>query len=450
MFTFLKQPYHYRSFYFFLLLVPAFALSVHMRAPAADHRPNVVVIMMDDFGAELVGSYGSEMYETPNIDQLAKSGIRFSNAYTPPLCTPTRVQIMSGQYPFRNGWKDGIWKEDHQYIKPKTIPMGLIFQQAGYATAAAGKYQLARFDEHPKHPENVGFPVHSFWSYDINLDEFDNTDEIKNRPSRPSRYWNPAVWQDGRLLRNVNGKYGPDIYNQRLLTFIENHRDQPFMVYYPMNLTHIPRHDPPAVETSGNEWGDLNQFQKMVKYTDVLIGRLMKKLVEQNLRKETLVIVTGDNGTPFQVTSKFKGKSIKGGKKQLNEAGTRVPFIANWPGTIPAGQVSDAPIDTSDVLPTITAAAGIDLPQDYTVDGRNFLPHFKGKTEGPRDWVFVQLREKWFIRSKDYRVHHDGRFYHMSDRYDPEQLTSPLDQQQKQIKKTLLYEARKLMKSSNE
>lgn len=443
-----RTPVPARSGVFFLsVLLLGFVCSLNLRSQT-DHgsnRPNVVVVNLDDFGAELVGSYGSDMYDTPTMDQLAETGMRFTNAYTTPLCTPSRVQIMSGQYPFRTGWKDGIWKRDYEYIPPETIPMGRMFRNAGYRTAAAGKWQMCRFGKHPEHPQKCGFEATSFWSYLINLDRYDQTGQIGKgrRPTLPSRYWNPAVWQDGDLLRKVEGKFGPDIYNQRLLTFIENHHDRPFFIYYPMALTHSKFVNPPPMKPSEQNEGAVRaRFKRMVQYADRLIGRLIKKLESHDVREETLIIVTGDNGTPFQITSPLNGQDIQGGKKKLSEAGTRVPFIASWPETIPAGTVTDALTDSSDVLPTIADAAGIPGPENKDMDGRSLLPVLTGSKENVRNWVFVQLKDRWFLRTQSYRLDRDGQFFDMTDRYNPELLEEPLDENERKARAKLRRIAR--------
>ncbi len=418
---------------------------VHSQPKQNGEGPNVIVVNVDDFGAELVGCYGSDMYDTPNMDQLAEEGMRFTNAYTTPLCTPSRVQMMSGQYPFRTGWEDGIWKRDHEYVPPETIPMGRMFRNAGYRTAAAGKWQMCRFGRHPDHAEKCGFEATSFWSYRIDLEKYDHTEQIGSgrRPTLPSRYWNPAVWQDGRLLREVDGTYGPDIYNQRLLTFIENQHDRPFFIYYPMVLTHSQFVNPPPAKPSEQNEGNLQtRFKRMVHYTDRLIGRIVNKLKAHDEREETLIIVTGDNGTPQKITSELNGHRIPGGKKKLTEAGSRVPFIASWPGTIPAGTVRHALTDSSDVLPTIAEAAGVRIPEDKILDGRSLLPVLTGKKKSVRDWAFIQLKDSWLLRTRTHRLHEDGRFFDMKDRYDPELLEEPLAEKNRKVRKNLRRIAR--------
>lgn len=399
---------------------------------AAGEKPNIVLIMVDDFGAECVGAYGGTSYQTPNLDALAAGGIHFTNAYTPPLCTPTRVQLMSGQYPFRNGWPVGIWTKDQagQVVNPETLSLGAMMRGAGYKTAVAGKWQLARFEDHPDHAARCGFDAHCLWTWRYKTEE-DN---------KPSRYWDPAVWQAGRLLRGTDGKFGPDLYCDALIEFIRAHRDEPFFVYYPMTLVHLPFVRPPGSDAEG----DAAQFGAMVAYADGLIGRLVGALDELGLREKTVVLVTGDNGTPRAVTSQCNGRAIRGGKGQMTEAGARVPLIANRPRAVPAGVVLDDLVDTSDILPTLAALSGAALPSGRVIDGRSFAPRLCGEPGNPREWVYVELGKNWYLRDKKYRLDDDGVLYDMSDRYDARRLNEPLDDETRAAKGRLQAAFRKL------
>ena len=394
---------------------------------AAPDRPNIVLIMIDDLGAECVGVYGGTSYETPVMDKLAAEGMRFTNAYTPPLCTPTRVQIMSGQYPFRNGWPVGIWTKDrpHQFVDPDRLPMGAMMQKCGYKTAIAGKWQLGRFDDHPDHARKCGFDAHCLWMWKNDIAEGGKT----------PRYWDPAVWKDGRQMKETKGKFGPDLYCDALIEFMRKHREEPFFAYYPMALTHLPFIVPPESDAKTSP----EKFAAMVHYADRLIGRIVSELEQLGLRENTLVLVTGDNGTPGKVTSKLGDKTIPGGKHQMTEAGTRVPLIANWPGTVPAGAVRDDLVDTSDVLPTLAEIADTKPPaghlvDGHVVDGRSFAAQLRGEEGTPREWVYLQLKDKWFLRDKKYRLDSDGSFYDMSDRYAAKKLKSPLSEEAKAAK----------------
>ncbi len=416
----------------------------------ADRKPNVVLIMADDLGAECLGCYGGTTYETPHLDALAEEGVRFTNAYSTPLCTPTRVQIMTGQYPFRNGWTGGIWNRPRkkQYLDPERFNFGHMMQEAGYATAVAGKWQLARFADRPHHAKRVGFDAHSLWTwlYDTPAD----ADIRMERNNKPSRFWGAGVWQNGELLKNTRGKFGPDIYTNFLIDFMKAHQDERFFVYFPMALVHWPFVPTPGMEgdkdgTRGGSKGQRN-FEAMVRYMDRLVGRMVRALEEMGLRERTLILFTGDNGTARSLRSEVNGRTVRGGKGKLTEAGTRVPLIANWKGTAAEGVVCRDPVDLADVLPTLAALSGGSVPEGFTVDGRSFLPQIRGKEGRPRKWVFCQLGDDWFIRGRRWRVRKDGTLANMEDRYDPKVVEQP-EGKAARAKKRLRKAAEKLLAS---
>ena len=366
-------------------------------------RPNLVLIMLDDLGAEALGSYGGQSYLTPHMDALAEQGIRFDNAYTPPSCTPTRVQLMSGEYPFRTGWTRGIWHKEpsRQYVDPELLRIGRELKQVGYRTAVVGKWQLARFDEHPTHPRQAGFEHFTLWAWIYN-------------GRRAGRYRNPRIWSDDGRLQILEGDYGPDVYTRSALEFIETHSDQRFFLYYPMTLVHRPLHNPPGYDRVTDE----GKFAAMVEYADGIIGRLVAALDRLSLRRETLVVVTADNGTSRDMRSQYRGQAVRGGKGKLEEAGARVPLLASWPGTIPEGLVSRVPVDTADLLPTFLSIAGTDLVEAAGLDGRSLMPEFLGRGAEEPDWAYIQLGDRWFIRDDEFRLHSDGTLIDVrTDRY---------------------------------
>ena len=194
------------------------------RARAADAagKPNIVLIMADDLGYECLGANGGTTYRTPNLDRLAAEGTRFTHAYCAPLCSPTRVLLMTGRYGFRNyrGW--GI-------LDPAEKTFGHLLREAGYATCVSGKWQLCRFDkpENADHPKRAGFDEHCVWTWQY-------------AKGKPSRYWDPMIWQNGKLLEGAKGKYGPDIHCDFVCDFLERNKSRPFFAYYPTNLVHAP------------------------------------------------------------------------------------------------------------------------------------------------------------------------------------------------------------------
>lgn len=370
----------------------------------AQKKPNIILIMADDMGYECVGANGSTFYKTPNLDRLAADGVRFEHAYSQPICTPSRVKIMTGRYNARNYVKFG-------YLHPNEITFGNIMQKAGYKTCIAGKWQLGGDFEAPT---KFGFDEYCLWQL----------------THRPPRYSSPSL-EINSSKKDFPGKYGPDIVSDYIIDFAKRNKDQPFFAYYPMMLPHWP-HQPTPDSADWNpndkEWSGkgaqkwtVAHFQDMVTYADKIVGKIDKALGEMGIRENTLLIFTCDNGTGRNITSPFKGKKIPGGKSQTNNYGTHVPFIASWPGTIKGGEVSQALIDFSDFVPTFAEIGGAELPQDRVIDGRSFLPLLKGDKKNIRDWVFCWYHKEGnrskatrFARNQTYKLYHNGRFYDIS------------------------------------
>jgi len=379
-------------------------------APGAP-RPNLVVILADDLGYECIGADGGTSYKTPVLDRLAATGVRFEHCYAQPLCTPTRVQLMTGIYNVRNYTRFGE-------MDPRQTTFANILKDAGYATCVAGKWQLGKEADLPK---RFGFDEACLWQH----------------MRRPPRYANPGLEINGKAVDYSNGEYGPDLVNAYALDFITRHRQQPFFLYYPMILPHDPFQptpdspdwDPKAVGEKVNDKKE--HFADMVAYMDKLIGKLVSHLEKLGLRDNTLILFLADNGTGRGIVSQMGGRPVRGGKGQCNETGMHVPLIANWPRAAPAGRVCGDLVDTTDFLPTLCAAAGVPVPTHLKIDGRSFLPQIRGEKGNPRPWVYC-----WFSReggattrqefafNQRYKLYADGRFFDLS-KNSAEQ--SPLD-----------------------
>lgn len=378
------------------LLIPFCAAIFLGSAPAAARKPNLILIMADDLGAECLNSYGGTSYRTPRLDALAKSGIRFENCFATPLCSPSRVQLMTGRYGFHTGWTkliDGGTDEFFDFRKEKTF--GALLKEAGYATGLAGKWQLAQFEKHPNHVRDCGFDESCCWAWVLG-------------GKRTGRYWDAAIWQDGKRRADADGKYGPDILCDWVIDFIKRRKDGPFFLYYPMVLVHNPFEPTPDGAGKGGKTGN-KQFPDMVAAMDKIVGRIVDTLDELKLRDQTLVLFTGDNGTTKGVPSKVGDRTVIGGKSTMLDTGSHVPLIASWPGTVPAGKVLDDLVDFSDVVPTLCELTGAGLPSGVRIDGRSFAPQLRGVKGTPRDWVFVQLGQNRFARDKRWKLHANGK-----------------------------------------
>jgi len=399
--------------FLFLAFLPAFAMPCAHAANA--RKPNVVLIMADDMGYECVVANGSKFYKTPNLDRLAAGGMRFEHAYSQPICTPSRVQIMTGRYNSRNYVRFGV-------LHPDEITFGNVMKKAGYATCVAGKWQLKGGFEGPN---KFGFDEYCLWQL----------------TRRPTRYPNPGLEINGEQVDYNNGEYGPDLVSDYLIDFMRRHKDGPFFAYYPMILPHWPFQPTPDSEdwnpTETKEWPrkkwTRKHFSDMVSYTDKMVGKVDTALKELGIRENTLLIFTCDNGTYTGITSPFQGKQFKGGKGTTLNAGTHVPMIASWPGVIEPGSVSQDLIDFSDLLPTLAELGGGQLPQDRKLDGRSFLPQLTGQPGNPRDWIFCWYERngkrdgkvKRFARNQTYKLYRDGRFYNIpADELEQRQLTA--------------------------
>jgi len=381
------------------LLTP-FASSTAWSANAAQ-SPNIVLIMADDLGYECLGAYGGTSYNTPNLDKLAASGTRFEHCYSQPLCTPSRVKLMTGISNARNYVRFNVldWKE---------TTFGNLLKNAGYKTCIAGKWQLKGGLEAPAH---FGFDEYCLWQL----------------THRHERYYNPGFEINGKPVQFNNGEYGPDVVNRYVCDFIGKKHKQPFFAYYPMLLPHAPflptpdsaDHKPGQIPTPGRKY-----FKDMVAYIDKLVGNVITKLEQLGIRENTLVIFTGDNGTGSGIVSNFRGGKYRGGKRQTTDNGTRVPLILNQPGTVSAGLVCNDLVDFSDFLPTLCEAAGTPVPDKLKIDGRSFLAQATGRKGNPRQWVYSWHKRKPFARTQRYKLYGNGRFHDLQS--DPNEQ-KPLD-----------------------
>jgi len=381
-----------------LLLLPLFIIASH--ALAAE-RPNFIVIMADDIGAEGLGCYGSTIYTTPHLDRMAEEGARFENAYATSLCTPTRVMIMSGLYPNRTGFQNLISKKEGARMPANIRTFGHDLKDAGYKTAIAGKWQLGKFDEHPGQPLEHGFDRYCMWTWFY-------------QGKKSSRFYSPQIYQDGEIIQGGPKDFGPDYFRDFVLDFIDENKEEPFFIYFPMALVHSPFINPPELkelaETNYTEDLDKNTraFGHMITYMDDVVGKIRARLEEHGIAENTLVLFTGDNGTGKQITSKLPGMDLKGGKGTLTEAGTRVPFVAWWPNTIQPG-VRQEFLCLVDVLPTITHLAGIEL--DRKVDGMNLAHYLTGADGVDRDHVLINKGGGYFVRDERFRLDESGKLY---------------------------------------
>ena len=381
-------------------------------------KTNIVLILIDDlshygvtaYGANRItsndGKFTNKVFATPNIDELAREGLRVDNAYAYPLCENTRVALMSGK------------RNDRNYLRPKSlhasdITFGDAFKNAGYATGLFGKWKQTRGTKE--------VPGERYIS-EFGWDEYAAFDVTK----QGQRYINPNLVINGKEY-NYNGRndldpntgrrwYGPDIVNRHALQFIEDNRDKPFFLYYPMILVHD-EHKPtpltqpasafdnfPEIAQYNNQGGDDRQyFPDMIEYMDHLIGKVVMKLDEVGVRNNTLIVVMGDNGTKEVFGHVLPDDTVYPGRKGGNaDNGLHVPLVLNYPTVVPASKKEEyrtyqGLVNLTDIYPTVAEAAGIDMPQAEHVDGISFWSQAKGAEGEPRKYIYT-----WFIGNNSY------------------------------------------------
>jgi len=362
-------------------------------------RPNIVLIMADDLGYECIGANGGTSYRTPVLDAMAKRGVRFDHAYAQPLCTPTRVQLMTGIYNVRNYVRFGL-------LDPKQTTFAHLLKRAGYATCVVGKWQLEGGFEGPGH---FGFDEYCLWQL----------------TRRPSRYARPGLEVNGKTADYAGGEYGPDVVSDYACDFIRRHKDGPFLVYYPMILTHCPFEPTPDSpdwdpKSKGSKTykGHAKYFGDMVTYMDKIVGKISETLDNLGLRSNTLVVFYGDNGTDKPVVSECNGRKVPGAKGAMTDGGTHVPLIVDWPARIRGGRVSADLVDSTDFLPTVCEAADVAVPEELAIDGRSFLPQVLGEKGNPREWIYCwysrsgkSAKARIFARNQRYKLYATGKFY---------------------------------------
>lgn len=368
-------------------------------------RPNIIMIMADDFGYETLGCNGSADYQTPVLDSMAKNGMRFTHCYAQPLCTPTRVKLMTGISNVRNYVK-------FAFLDREQRTFGHLMKESGYATCIAGKWQLGAESDSPQH---FGFDESCLWYH---------TDSGRDKKGHDGRYAQPMLAYNGKPQEYTGNEFGTDLTSDFICNFMEKNKAAPFFVYYPMILTHCPfvaTPDSPdwkeQCKRSPSYKGNAKYFGDMVAYVDKTVGKLKAKLEELGVADNTIIIFTGDNGTDKPVVTKMKdGTTIAGNKGSMKDGGTRVPLIAYAPGTIQQGVETDALVNFSDFLPTICDFAGAKKPAN--IDGKSFYSLLTGKPYEPRKWIYIwysrdgnAAQAQEFTRNQRYKLYRTGDFY---------------------------------------
>jgi arylsulfatase A len=353
---------------------------------AETRRPNVILIMADDYGMSGVGCYGGE-FETPNLDAMAAGGVRFEQCYSEPLCAPSRAMLMTGRFPFRTG---SVGNSARTVTPQNEFAIPKMLKQAGYATALAGKWSQMMYLSSPEEANAWGFDEYLTWE-----------------AAEGGRYWNPALSRNGKAVETTEKDFGPDLLNEYVMDFVQRKKDQPFFMYYPLPHIHSPLEPTPDGRSGKGLLAD------NIAYMDKLVGKLLAELDRLKLSENTLVLFTGDNG--LGLGGKINGRPMHGDKGSLTEGGSRVPLIAQWKGMIQPGRVVKDLVELSDFYATIADLTGAKLPEGVTMDSNSFAPQLKGDPGTPRPWVFVQLVDQWYVRSPRWKLNQAGELFDMKD-----------------------------------
>jgi arylsulfatase A len=358
---------------------------------ADERRPNIILILGDDLGARELACYGNQNHRTPNLDRMAAEGVRFETFYAMPLCTPTRVCLMTGQYGFHNGF---LGMQDPAFKPLKSSPQAEIgnhfthadlMRSRGYTTAQVGKWQLS--GKLPTLVRDAGFDEYCMWAYDHNLPAGVQHPAHEREGGNTCRHWHPSIVQNGEYRPTRPDDYGPDLFNAFVFDFAHRHKDQPFFIYYTSVLTHGPHLETPDPTQPGKRWPA--GFKSNLEYLDHLMGKLFAGLKADGLDDNTLVIFVGDNGTAGN------------GKGTVTELGARVPCMIRGPGVgVKRGLVSRALGDLTDIMPTLAEFSGAELPMDRPFDGRSLGPVLRGEHAQHRDWIYSHLDDGRILRDQ--------------------------------------------------
>ena len=410
-----KQYYYTTALFAILTLVFLGCQAPQESSPVASETPNIIYIYADDLGYGELGSYGQQKIKTPNLDQMASEGIRFTQHYTStPVCAPARCMLMTGKhaghsyirsnYSHHGGYD---YLEGGQMPLPEgTVTIGHMLQDAGYVTGAIGKWGLGSYGTTGE-PSKQGIDyfygylgqgqAHSY--YPTHLRENDGWDSLGNEFFVPHKKIPHNATPDD--FKEFEGSvYSPDRMTEKALGFIRTNKDNPFFLYLPYNIPHVALQIPSnseAYKMYEGRWdtepyfGDngytphpqpLAAYAAMITQLDMYVGQIMQEIKELGLDENTIIMFSSDNGTTFNggVQPEFFNSvaGLRGLKMDLYEGGIRMPFIARWPGHIPEGKVTDHISAQYDVMATLAELIGVEAPEN---DGVSMMPVLLGNDD---------------------------------------------------------------------
>ncbi|MDO8587861.1 MAG: sulfatase [Armatimonadota bacterium] len=335
-------------------------------------RPNVILINADDLGYADLGCYGSDNISTPNLDRLAREGVRFTDFYAcAPVCTPSRAGLLTGRYPIRSGLTTVLFPNNKVGIPDTEITIAELLKRQGYSTACIGKWHLGHLPQFL--PTRHGFDYYYGIPYSNDMGEI-----IDGYPNVP------LMCNEETIERPAHIDTLTQRYTEEAVRLIRAHGNRPFFIYLAHTMPHKPLYVNPRFKghSRGGKYGDV------VEEIDWGVGRIVQALRDEGLQRNTLVMFTSDNGPVFG--KKEPGGSadpFSGGKGSVFEGGMREPFIARWPARIRPGGVCHQPASNLDILPTLVTLGGGKVPKDRGIDGRNIAPLLTSSARLP-DYAF--------------------------------------------------------------
>ncbi|GAA5482712.1 sulfatase-like hydrolase/transferase [Haloferula sargassicola] len=390
-----------------LLLIPLLVI-----AGQAFARPNVVVIFTDDQGSADAGCYGATDLQTPSIDRLAGEGVRFTQFYAASaICSPSRAGLLTGRYPWKAGLErngpaappeelEDLAKSKGQGGLPGAqVTMAEMFHQAGYATAHIGKWHLGHGAG--SKPLDQGFD-YSFGHMNGCIDSWSHF-VYWGGPNRHD------LWENNRRVR-LPGRFFPDLMVEKASSFIEQHRDEPFFMYFAVNLPHYPyQGDPKWLEKYADLPAPRKFYAAAVSTIDERIGALLDELDRLGLRDNTIVVYQSDQGHSTEERAHGGGGSAgpyRGAKFSLFEGGIRIPAVISWPGHLPAGESRDAMVHGCDWFPTLASLCGVELPE-VELDGMDISGVIRSAdAPSPHQRLEWRIGDQWAVREGPWKLLH--------------------------------------------
>jgi arylsulfatase A len=359
-------------------LVPASAVSAQVQA-----KPNVILIFADDLGYADVGCYGAKGFTTPNLDRMAKEGMKLTSFYTGcSVCSGSRAALMTGRHYLRVGVPPVMFPGNKVGINPNEITVAQLLRRLGYYTGIIGKWHLGHLLAYL--PTRHGFqsyygipysndmtidPVNARFAKDVVFREGKTEETVRNEKAVNNKV--PLMRGEEVIEYPVDQSTLTKRYTEEAIRLIKEHKDEPFFLYLPHTMPHVPlAASPPFKGRTKTLFGDV------MEELDWSVGEVLKTVKDAGLDEKTLVIFTSDNGAHQGSAGALRGK-----KATMYEGGFRVPCIVRWPGKIPAGSVSDEITATVDILPTLARLAGGAPPEDRPIDGKDIRPILFGEKD---------------------------------------------------------------------